>query len=48
MPHRKKWLRIVVSIGLAVGLLFLFLKNLDFAKVGEAIASANPWFLAEG
>ncbi len=43
MPHRSKWLRIVVSIGLAVGLLFFFLKNLDFEKVGEAITSANPW-----
>ena len=43
MPHRSKWLRIMVSIGLAAGLLYLFLKNLDFAKVGEAIASADPW-----
>ena len=46
MPYRTKWFRVVVSIGLAVGLLFLFLKNLDFAKVGEAIASANPWMIA--
>jgi uncharacterized protein (TIRG00374 family) len=43
MPHRSKWFRIVVSLGLAVGLLYFFLKNLDFGKVAEAIAAANPW-----
>jgi uncharacterized protein (TIRG00374 family) len=43
MPYRSKWFRVFVSVGLAVGLLYFFLKNLDFAKVGESIASANPW-----
>jgi uncharacterized protein (TIRG00374 family) len=37
---------VVISIGLAVGLLYLFVKNLDFAKVGEAIGAADRTSLA--
>lgn len=46
MPHRKKTLRVAISLGLAALLLALFLRTLDFAAVGRAIAAAHvPWLV---
>ncbi len=46
MSHLSKWLRVGLSVGLALALLFLFARKLDFEKVGEAIGSADRWALA--
>jgi uncharacterized protein (TIRG00374 family) len=46
VSHISRWLRVGVSIGLALALLFLFARKLDFEKVGEAIGSADRWALA--
>ena len=40
-----RWIRFGVSIGLAVLLLGLFLRNLDFAAVAEAIRGARPGWI---
>jgi len=40
-PAASRNLRILVSLALAAGLLVLFLRNLDFAAVGRAIADAH-------
>jgi hypothetical protein len=42
---RKRAVRFAVSIGLAVVLLGLFLRNLDFAAVGAALRNAHPGWL---
>lgn len=42
---RKRAVRFAVSIGLAVVLLGLFLRNLDFAAVGTALRNAHPGWL---
>jgi glycosyltransferase 2 family protein len=45
-PAASRALRIVVSLALAAGLLALFLRNVDFAAVGRAIAAARVgWIL---
>jgi uncharacterized protein (TIRG00374 family) len=45
-PSASKSLRVLVSLALAAGLLVLFLKNVDFAAVGRAIADAHlVWIL---
>jgi uncharacterized protein (TIRG00374 family) len=46
MAHRKRLIRFAISIGLAVLLLWLFLKNLDFTAVAEAIRGASPAWIA--
>ncbi|HQR67407.1 MAG TPA: lysylphosphatidylglycerol synthase transmembrane domain-containing protein [Thermoanaerobaculia bacterium] len=46
MPTRSRLTRFGVSIGLAVLLLWLFLRNLDFAAVGAAIRAAHPGWIA--
>lgn len=46
MPTRSRLVRFGVSIGLAVLLLWLFLRNLDFAAVGAAIRSAHLGWIA--
>lgn len=45
MSTRKRAVRFAVSIGLAVVLLALFLRNLDFAAVGAALRNAHPGWL---
>ena len=42
----KKGVRVAISLGLAAVLLVLFLRTLDFAAVGRAIASAHVGWLA--
>ncbi len=39
-------LRVAISFALAGGLLWLFARNLDFAKVGAALRAAHPGWLA--
>ena len=46
MPAHSRLFRFGVSIGLAVLLLWLFLRNLDFTAVGEAIRSARLGWIA--
>jgi uncharacterized protein (TIRG00374 family) len=47
VSSRKRAVRFAVSIGLAVLLLGLFLRNLDFAAVGAALRNAHPgWLVA--
>ena len=41
----KRTLRIAVSLFLMVALLALFLWNVNFKEVGQALESANPWWL---
>ena len=41
-----KVLRVAISFALAGGLLWLFARNLDFAKVGAALRGAHPAWLA--
>jgi uncharacterized protein (TIRG00374 family) len=45
-PAASKSLRILISLGLAAGLLVLFLRNLDFKAVGRAIADAHFGWLS--
>src|SRR5258706_541910 len=47
-PATSRTLRVVVSLALAAGLLALFLRNVDFAAVGRAIANAHLGWLAFG
>jgi len=46
VPEHSRLIRFGVSIGLAVLLLWLFLRNLDLAAVGEAIRSARLGWIA--
>ena len=46
MAARNRTLRVAISLGLAALLLVLFLRTLDFAAVGRAIAAAHvPWLV---
>lgn len=46
MARPNRTLRVAISLGLAALLLVLFLRTLDFAAVGRAIAAAHvPWLL---
>jgi uncharacterized protein (TIRG00374 family) len=47
-PAASRTLRVIVSLALAAGLLALFLRNVDFAAVGRAIANAHIEWLAFG
>ncbi len=46
MTASSRWIRFGVSIGLAVLLFGLFLRNLDFAAVAGAIRAARPGWIA--
>ncbi len=46
MLSRRRLFRFAVSIGLAVLLLWLFLRNLDFSAVAGAIRGASPAWIA--
>jgi glycosyltransferase 2 family protein len=45
VPLVNKGFRVAISLGLAALLLVLFLRTLDFAAVGRAIAAAHPGWL---
>ena len=45
MPVSKNAVRVGVSLILMVILLAVFLRNVDFAEVGEALSRANPWLI---
>src|SRR5450755_1795477 len=45
MAPRNRTLRVAISLGLAALLLVLFLRTLDFAAVGRAIAAAHVRWL---
>ncbi|MFI5181202.1 MAG: lysylphosphatidylglycerol synthase transmembrane domain-containing protein [Thermoanaerobaculia bacterium] len=46
MSGSSRWIRFSVSIGLAVLLFWLFLRNLDLSAVAEAIRQARPEWIA--
>ena len=44
--RNKRLINLIIGILLAALLIWLFLKDVDFNKVGESIAAANIWLLA--